>query len=138
MTFNTQVSNVAVNAEATALSTLFNSGYLRIYDGTQPASADTAISTQVMLVELRFNATAFSAPTNGVLSANAITPGVAVADGIASWFRAFESDGTTVVIDGSAGTSATNLILGTTSISAGLTVNVTSFNHTISKSYSGI
>lgn len=44
MAKNTQLSNAAVNAEADALSALLNTGYLRIYSGTQPATADTASS----------------------------------------------------------------------------------------------
>lgn len=51
MAKNTQLSNLAVNTEADALGALLNSGLLRIYDGTQPATADTAITTQVEIPE---------------------------------------------------------------------------------------
>jgi hypothetical protein len=138
MTLNTQLSNTAVNTEGDALATLFNNGYLRIYDGTQPSSADTAISTQSLLVELQFGSPAFGASSGGILTADGITSGVATGTGIAGWFRTFKSDGTTVLVDGSVGTASTNLILGTTSITTGLTVSVTSFTHTIAKSYAGI
>ena len=70
---NLKLSNNVVNPQADALSDSADNGYLRIYDGTQPATADTAITTQVLLAELRFNATAAPAASNGVLTFNAIT-----------------------------------------------------------------
>jgi hypothetical protein len=138
MTLNTQLSNIAVDTEGDALAALFNNGYLRIYDGSQPSSADTAISTQNLLVELQFSNPAFGSTSGGILTANAITPAVATQTGTATWFRTVKSDGTTVIVDGSVGTASANLILGTTSITTGLTVSVTSFTHTIAKSYAGI
>jgi hypothetical protein len=138
MALNTQLSNLAVNTEGDALSVLFNNGYLRVYDGSQPSSADTAITTQNMLVELTFNSPAFGAASGGILTANAINSAVAVYTGTATWFRAFKSDGTSAIVDGSVDTASANLVLGTTSITVGLTVSVTSFTHTIAKSYPGI
>ena len=140
MAKNTQVSNVGVNAEADAFSALFNNGYLRIYSGTQPASADTAISTQTLLAELRFNATAFGSASGGILTANAVTSGVASASGTASFFRCLKSDGTTVLLDGTCDISANspNLTLPTTTVTAGVTVSVTSFVHTVNKSSAGL
>ena len=55
MANNLKLSNAAVNAEADALSVLLDNGYLRIYDGTQPANADTPISTQTLLAEFGSN-----------------------------------------------------------------------------------
>lgn len=139
MALNSQVSDVGAAAEANAFGPLFNTGYLRIYSGSQPANADTALGAQVLLATLRFNATAFPASTNGVLTANAITSDTnAVAGGTASFFRAFKSDGTTVLMDGTVGTSAANMILPTTTISAGQTVSCSSFVHTIQKATAGL
>ena len=73
MATNPKRSNAAVSAAADAVCPLLNNGYLRIYDGTQPATANTAVSTQTLLAELRWNATAFGAASNGVATANAIT-----------------------------------------------------------------
>ena len=139
MALNTQLANATVNAQADALSDLLDNGYLRIYDGTQPATADTAISTQVLLAELRFNATAAPAASGGLLTFNAITSdSSANASGTASWFRAFKSDGTTAVFDGSIGTSAANMIIATTTITAGQTVSCSSFTHDVLNSSSGL
>jgi hypothetical protein len=135
---NTQLTNLAVNTEADALAAQANSGILRIYDGTQPATGDTAITTQNLLAELTMNATAFGASVAGVITANAITAdSSADATGTATWFRLFKSDGTTALWDGSVGTSDANIILNSVSISAGAAVSVSSFTHTIAKSTSG-
>jgi hypothetical protein len=109
---------------------LLNTGYLRIYDGAQPATADTAVGAQVLLVTLRFGATAFAASVNGTATANAITSGTAAATSTASWFRLLKSDGTTVVCDGSVGTSSADLVLNTVSIVSGSTVSASAFTIT--------
>jgi predicted amidohydrolase YtcJ len=135
MALNLKLSNATVNAEADAHSALLNSGYLRIYDGTQPTNADTAIGAQVLLAELRFGATAFAAASAGVAAANAITSdSSANATGTATWYRTLKSDGTTVVSDGSVGTSGANLNLNSVAITAGAAVDCTAFVFTQPKS----
>ena len=134
MANNLKLSDVAVNAEADALSVLLDNGYLRIYDGTQATNADTAIGAQVLLAELRFNATAAPAASGGVLTFNAITQDSSANNtGTASWFRALKSDGSTVLFDGTVGTSGSDLNIATTSIVAGAIVGVTSFVYTVNK-----
>ncbi len=137
MPLNTQLADATVNGQADNLSARLNNGYLRIYDGTQPATADTATTSQVLLAELRFNATAAPAAVSGLITFNAITAdSSANATGTASWYRCLSSDGTTVVMDGSVGTSSSNMILPTTSIVAGVQVGVTSFTHDVRNSTS--
>lgn len=107
---------------------VLNSGYIRIYSGTQPADVGTALSGNTLLAELRFGSTAFAAATDGSKTANAITSdSSADATGTATFYRCFKSDGTTAVLDGSVGTSSANLILNTTSIQVGATVAISSF-----------
>lgn len=138
MAKNTQKTNLAVNTEADALAGLLNGGLIRIYDGAQPATGDTAITTQVLLVTLTLNATAFAAAVAGVLTANAITSGVAGNTGTASWARICKSDGTPVY-DGSADIAINipNVVLPSTSITAGITVTCSSFTITLAKSTAG-
>lgn len=134
MPLSQKLTNAAANAAANATTAQLNTGWLRIYDGTQPATADTAIGAQVVLAELRFNATAFGAAALGVATANAITSDTAAnATGTASWFRAFQSDGTTVVLDGSVGTSDANIVLNSVAISSGAAVSVSAFTYTQAK-----
>lgn len=136
MALNTQLASATVNAQANALAALCNSGLIKVYDGTQPATADTALSGNTLGVTLTFNATAFGAPANGLLTANAITSGVAVAGITPTFARIFKSDGTTVVMDVSAGASGCNLTIG--AFTAGTTVSASSFTHNVKTSQSGL
>jgi hypothetical protein len=113
--------------EITALAG--TSALLRIYDGTQPANANTAVGAQVLLAELVCDATAFAAAaSSGALTANAISNDASAnASGTASWFRLVASNGTTVVMDGSVGTTGSDLNLNSVSITSGQTVSVSSF-----------
>lgn len=132
MAHNFTIAVLRKNEMLNAISDDFNNGYLRIYDGSQPANPDTAITTQVLLAELRFNATAFGAAASGQIVANAITSdSSANASGTASWFRAFANDGTTAIVDGTVGTSGTDLVIDNTTIASGVTVSCSSFTISI-------
>lgn len=134
MALTPKFSDESANARCDAHCALLNTGYLRIYDGTQAATADTAVGAQVLLAELRFSATAFGAASAGVATANAITQdSSANATGTASWYRCLKSNGTSPVEDGSVGTATSNLILNSVAISSGAAVQVSSFTHTESK-----
>lgn len=132
-------ANAAVNEEAEKVGALLNSGKLRIYDSTggtgQPATADTAIGSQVLLAELTFNSTAINGSASaGVATFNTITAdSSANASGTATWFRAFKSDGTTPVFDGSVGTSGCDCNINSTAIASGAAVSVTSMTYTANK-----
>lgn len=134
MALNPKLSDTAANAAVNAVTALANSGFLRIYDGTQAADANTAVGAQVLLAELTLNATAFGASVAGVATANAITADASAnATGTATWFRVVKSDTTTVLFDGSVGTSGANLNLNSTAISIGANVAVTSLTYTQSE-----
>lgn len=134
MANNWKISNAMASLAADAVVDQADNGYVRIYDGTQPATADTAITTQVLLAELRWNATAFGAASNGVATANAITADASAnATGTAAWFRALKADGTSVIGDGSVGTSGADLNLDSVSITVGQNVSVSSFTYTQNK-----
>jgi hypothetical protein len=96
-----------------------NSGKLRVYNGTPPATADTALSSNTLLAEATMNATAFGAASGGVITANSITQDSSIdATGTASFFRIYESDGTTIFCQGTVATSAADMIVGTVSFVA--------------------
>jgi len=134
MAKNTQLTNLAANTEADALAVLLNSGYLRLYDGTQPATGDTALAGNTLLAELTFSATAFGAAVAGVITANAIgSDASANATGTATFYRCFQSNGTTAVMDGNVLTSTGNLNLNSTAIQAGATVSCSAFSFTANK-----
>ena len=127
------LSDTAANAEATALAPLMNSGFIEIYTGTQPVNANTNLSGNTLLATLTFGATAFGAPVAGVLTANAITPGIAGNTGTATFARIYESNGTTVVMDTQVGTSGTGIVLPSTSVASGITVSISAFTHTVTE-----
>lgn len=131
MTKTTQMADAIVNEQADLLARRLDDGYLRIYTGTQPASADTAITTQTLLVTLRFDNPSAPAAVGGLLSFADLLVGVAVATGSAAWARLFESDGTTAVMDGSVGLSGAdpNFVISNTSIATGTGVVMTGLTH---------
>jgi hypothetical protein len=94
-----------------------------LYSGTQPANANTAITTQVLLVSMPI-AGVFGTDTNGTLTLGAVTQTNAAASGTASFFRIFKSDNS-VVMDGSVGLSSADLILNSVDIVAGQSVDIT-------------
>ena len=137
MALNPQITNAAATAAANAVVDLVDAGSgagkLRIYDGTQAATADTAIGAQVLLAELTFSDPAFGNASNGVATANAITAdSSANATGTASWFRVVDSDDN-AIFDGTVGTGTHDLVLNTTSIVSGAEVSCSAFTYTQSK-----
>jgi len=134
MALNPKLTDLAATTEANAVAALLNNGWLRLYSGAQPSTADEAVSSQVVLAELRFGNPAFGSASDGVATANAIAGDASAnATGTATWFRCFESDGATTVFDGSVGTSNSNLVLNSVEIPAGAPVDVTSFTFTAQK-----
>lgn len=122
---NLKYSNGTRHAQNEGLITYAGTGSLiNIYQGTQPANANTAISTQTLLVSCPI-AGVFGTDTDGTLTLGSVTTGIAVATGTASFFRVFKSDGTTVVMDGSVGTTGADLNLDTTTINVTQSVNIT-------------
>lgn len=130
-----KLSNATANLAADTVAALFNSCYLKIYDGTQAATADTSIGAQVLLATPRCNSTAFGSASSGVATANAFTSDTdAAATGTATWFRVLKSDNSTVIMDGSIGTSGADINLATVSIAQHATVTISSFTYSQSKS----
>lgn len=134
MAFNLKYSATLKNAQQNAItSTLGASALLEIYSGTQPATPDTAITSQVLLATLTCNATFAAAAASGVLTLNAISNGTGTAGAgagtTATWFR-LDTSGGVGQIDGTVGISGSDLNLNNTSIATGQTVSVTAFTLT--------
>jgi hypothetical protein len=125
MPSNLKYSNGTRNAQQQGLITYAGTGsIIRLYDGSQPANANTAIVSQTLLVSLTI-AGGFGTDSNGTITLGAVTSGTAAASGTASFFRIVKSDGTTVVMDGSVGTSGSDLNLNTTTVASAQTVSIT-------------
>jgi hypothetical protein len=100
-------------------------GYIRIYDGSMPASPESPLSGQQLLAELRI-----PTPAGEYQSGNGIVFGAIVADasanitGTAVWARLLKANGTTGVIDITVGPSGE--LQGQQSIVAGKIVTIDS------------
>jgi hypothetical protein len=117
-------SNALRHAQNEALITYAgNNAIINIYQGSAPANANTGITTQTLLVSCVLSG-AFGTDTNGTLTLGTVNTGVAVATGVASFFRVFKSDNTSVVMDGSVGVVGADLNLDTTNINITQTVNI--------------
>lgn len=137
MANNFNISNAAAIRLADAFDDEVNKGTaaseIDIRDGAQPADPDTAVGAQVLLATLTFDDPAFGGATDAAPGA-LLTAGVITSDssanatGTAAWFR-IRSVTTTPddVADGTVGTATSDLIMNTTSITAGSTVSITSF-----------
>ncbi len=135
MATNFQISDAARNAACNAIVDLLDAGAgaptIKVYTGTQPTNADTAIGAQTLLVTFTLDGTAAYGAASSGAAALDVSPAItatAVATGTAAWFRAADSAGNTV-FDGSVGTSAADLVFNTTSIVNGNTCELT--GHTV-------
>ena len=131
---NTQLANSAVNAEANALGALLNMGFLDLFDGVQPATADTPIGTQNVLASIRFGDTAFAPAVDGMLVAEPLTAcSSANAKGFATWARCFAADHKTAVLDMTVGARDADILMDDPKIYAGSVVGIAEFVYSIPK-----
>ncbi len=129
MALNPHVDDAGANAAADAVSALCNSGFIDLMSGTQPAANGAATT---VLASPTFAATARTGSSaGGVATFAAIGSVAAGATGTATWFRAYKSDHTTAVFDGSVGTATSNIVLNSVAISSGATVSITALTFTI-------
>ena len=106
-------------AEREGCATIFNP-----LEGAQPDDADSAITDQTLLAELRFANPCAPGAVDGVLTFDPIAATTAIAAGTASWYRALGSDGSTVVMDGTVDVSenSPNLVFPVVDLVIGATV----------------
>lgn len=125
------ISTARRNAMLDTLTAACANGYIRTYNGTKPANADTALSGNTLLAEMRLGSPAFAAASGGVLTANAITADASAdASGTPTFSRILASDGTTVIMDLTAGVGSGEHDF-VTAITAGQTIPVSSFTISI-------
>ena len=129
MALNTHLSIASWNLGLNAAIDVLNGGFVDLYSGTQPATPPGHGPERQYAPWSRstLSATAFGAASSATKTANAITSGTAGNTGTATFFRAYKSDHTTAVIDGSVGTSGADMTIATTSIVSGATVSCSSW-----------
>lgn len=80
------------NLLANAFGAHFDSGFLRVYDGTAPADADTAIGAQNLLAEVTLPVDSFAAAATGAVAKNGTWEDNDInLSGTAAWFRLADS-----------------------------------------------
>ena len=132
-----------VGAIGGSIAGIFRNGCIRIYTGTQPATANDG-ETGTLLVEITQNSQPHSTgvsgtnglnlgqPSNGVIgkAPGEVWAGSNVASGTAGWFRFYANDKTlgasseAIRLDGACSTSTSQLRLSTTNLVAGVTTTV--------------
>lgn len=111
-------------------SQIATSGFLRIYNGTQPTNPDTALSGNTMLANLPLSSTFAAGASGGVLTASTITTESSADNTGTATFGSLVTSAGTRIVDFSVGTSGADLNLNTTSIVAGASVAVSSLTIT--------
>ena len=123
------------NAMLDSIRASYNNGYLRFYNGTKPATCATALSGNTLGSEHRFASVAFpSSASGGTIVAASISTDPSADAGLTPIFwRAFASDGTTVLSQGDAGVTGSGAAAQFTVVPTvtGQVIFVTSFSITI-------
>lgn len=96
-----------------------------IYSGTPPASASAGLSGNVAIATI--TVLNFGAAASGVSTVTSSTADSNAVGGTATFFRLLTNGGT-VVLQGTCGTSGTDMIMNNTVISAGANVSLTGTN----------
>ena len=129
LNYSTTLRNAKLDAITTAVG---SAGILKVYDNSaaQPAGPGTAVpGGSVLLATFTLGTPFASAASGGVLSPNLPSNVNGAATGTQAWFRVYKTDGTTAVIDGSAGTSGCDMNLSGTVVS-GQPISITSWSFT--------
>jgi hypothetical protein len=134
---NLRLATDTRNAMLDAITGMLDAGtgpaLIRIYSGTQPANANTALGSQVLLAELECDDPSAAAAASGVLTFGAITAeSSAPATGVATWARVLDSDENAIFDCDVSNTAGSGSIkLNTTSIVMGGPVAITSLTITL-------
>lgn len=116
--------NAACNGLVDLADAGAGAGYIQVRTGSAPSSADDAASG-TLLVTFTLADPAFGDASAGVASGASLPrTGVAVATGTAGWARMLDS-ADNKIMDLTVGTSGTDLVLSSTSITLGVTVTLT-------------
>ena len=130
--FVTTAKNNALDTLKTAIDAGAGAGTIKVYNGTQPTSANDAITTQTLLATLTFSDPC-GTTSSGTLTMSSITQDSAAdATGTATWARIADSTGATVfdvdvTVTGAGGTlqfNTTNFVINGPVLISAFTVTV--------------
>jgi hypothetical protein len=121
--FGTSVRNTLANS----ITTIWNSGILKIYDAVPPTNPQASY-TGNLLAAITAPTTAFISATSGTASkAGTWSCTSVLTSGTAAGFRLSDSSTTAYILDGSVGLAGTDMILDNVNLIEGGTVTVNSF-----------
>lgn len=130
----TRLSTAARNASAQAIGLLVDAdagaGTLKVYSGTVPAGGDTD-PAGTLLATVALSVTSFTGPASGTITFTDPAPVTGVAAGTAGCYVLEDASGDNVLVgDVTATGGGGSLELATTTVSVGLSIDVTSFTYT--------
>jgi len=130
--FVTAAKNNALDTLKTAVDAGSGAGTIKVYNGTQPTTANDAVSTQTLLATLTFSDPC-GTTSAGTLTMSAITQDSAAdATGTATWARIADSSGATVFdVDVSSTGAGGTLQFNTTNFVIGGPVLISAFTITV-------
>jgi hypothetical protein len=134
MAADPRLTNSAASSACDAIVDMIDTsgpGTIIFYDGTIPATADTAIDAQFALSTWTFSATAFGAASNGTATADTITGSTAGAAGTAEFARI--ANGAATVMDVTVGTSGEDINFNSNIFSVGASVDITELKVVVPK-----
>lgn len=127
-------------AGSSGFQELFEGGFIGVFTGGQPASADNAETGSLLVTISSSSGTAgitFGTAAAGVLpKSSGVWSGLVGTAGVAGWFRMYDinhttgSNGTAVRMDGNIGVSGSDLVLSNTSQTVGATLTIDTANVT--------
>ena len=130
MANNLQYSVAVNNARLDSIeSTAGTAAHLKIYTGTQPANCATAASG-TLLVDMTLPSDWMNAASAGSKTKLGTWSGTGITSGTAGYFRITDTAGTNCHIQGTVGTTGTDMTLDNTSIATSQVVTVNSFTIT--------
>jgi len=119
------------------LKALFEGGFINVYSGGQPTSADGAETGNLLVTISKVSGTdgitLGTAASGQIPKSSDIMSGLVGTAGIAGWFRLYDSNkttgsnGTANRIDGNIGVSGSDLVLSNTSMVVGATLTIDTF-----------
>lgn len=124
----TKLSTAIVNHTADLFGAMFASGNIKIYSGTQPATADTSASG-TLLATITLPSTPFAAASAGSLTRSGSWTATVATTGTAGYFRMADASGGTYRLDGTITVTGGggDMELSSTSLQQNGNLSVTSF-----------
>ena len=121
-------------ASTAGVKDLFDGGFIGLFTGGQPASADDAETGSLLVTISTTSGTAgisFGTAGTGVLpKAASVWSGLVGTAGVAGWFRMYDighlagTSGTAVRMDGNVGVSGSDMVLSNTNQTVGATLTI--------------